>query len=1411
MTGGADSLAGAVVRVRDPDGRIVGAGFLVAPRLVCTCAHVVARALGGDMRSADPPPGRVGLDFPLLPGPADGSRTTFPAQVAGWRPVLADDTGDLALLRLDEAVPAQVRPPWLVEANELWDHSVRVFGFPSGSDHGVWGTGRLRAAQGAGWVQMQTEAGPRIEPGFSGSPVWDTDLGGVVGMAVAAGLGSGADTAYLHPVSSLLRAWPELAEHALPSCPYRALDAFAESDEAVFCGRDADIDRLETLTARQPVVILSGPSGSGKSSLSRAGLLPRLRRAGHQIADFRPIAGLGPAETLAGALLPLLGNELTEYETAERLTDGRHAEIAARLARRHPHGVLLFADQFEEIATADPATARALLELITGLADPVATPTPVRALLTVRSGSLDRLLTQRNQGSLRDGIAFLAPMDREQLRTAVTGPLAAAPGVVHEPGLVERILDDAGTGPGRLPLVEFALTRLWDRRRGGVLTHEAYDAFGGVAGAVADYAEDVYHRDLRAAEREPARRLFVQLARPEEDGGFARRAVRVEDLDEDQQRLVPRLADRKLLVTTRAVDGAEIADLAHESLIESWDRLREWLAADRDFRDWQERLRADLRQWERLGSRKSALVHGPLLAEALLWSERRPQDVTADEHAYIAAGRARQSREVRRWRIVTAAIAVLALLAAALAGVTYQRTRELSSQLRAQAARLLAQEAQRRADDDPGTAALLALSAWRTDDSQPEAYGALFKLNTRLHNVDLVKRLGVDHVLLFTATPDGSSAVVVDQRGIVSVITGLLGSPEVRQLPGTRAVTAHEPLVKISPDGRKIGMLDDRQGLTVWDVAHPDQPTRLPVPAGWDPAQQTLDVAFSPDSSQLLGLFGHTGSTGTEDDRLGLWNIAGKSLVSRTTLPAGRTFYQAGFGPKPGGVLLYEESTGNGSPQYVRLDPGTGAETGTISALPRGDVGLGGQVVVDCPSEALRIRAAADGTPLRTVPNSGCDGGVVVDGTGRYAFTGPGGSSGTDLATVKVVDLRTGGVAQSAAPVYDVVRGSDFVVLPRKDGRLAILALKGGELLRFTAPRPDRAAPAAMPVSPQFPMFSGDGRFRLLVDDLVGEESVRLRDTTDGRTFTAGAAVRKQILMASQKHSQIAFTSDGRHLVARTGGSLAVYSVPRLSLERMVKLPVPQGMKGDFTGALAAADDGSVLTLYAGTLARWDPATGRALGSPLELRSDDTTLRWLAGQGESVWSRPDHPEQALVRGRDGVMRLWDLGQRRSIGSFQADPDAISAWQSEAFDASGDLLATLSNIKSSGGTRIEFRGVPGFDRVAPPVSAADAYNLVGFTPAGDLISTGSSGTSSDLMQVWSTHVSTEIAGLSMPDGAVWTVHGNVVEGGTTDGSLSVTLDPDAWYAALCSAVDRPFTDAERRLLPEGADSHPACPG
>ncbi|MFF9364973.1 nSTAND1 domain-containing NTPase [Streptomyces griseoluteus] len=1409
MAADVSALSGAVARIRSDGGAIAGAGFLVAPGLVCTCAHVVARALGTDPWSAEPPRDSVRVDFPLLnpvqqdpalhPAP-DARRAAGSAVVAGWRPILADDTGDLALLRLDAAPPRGTAVPWLVEANELWDHAVRVFGFPEGSDHGVWVAGRLRALQGAGWVQMQSEAGPAIEPGFSGSPVWDTDLGGVVGIAVAAGLGSRADTAYLLPATSILRAWPELAEHALPASPYRALNSFTAQDERVFCGQDEAVARLETLTSRQPVVVLSGPSGSGKSSLVRAGLLPRLSRRRWAAADFRPIPGLSPAQTLAGALVPLLAGELDEQALTRHLAQGRHGELAARLSRRHPGGVLLFADQFEEIVTADQDAARELLDLITALTLHAPAATPLRALLTVRSGSLDRMLTQRNRDALDEGVTFLAPMGREQLRTAITAPLAVTPGVRYEAGLVARILDDAGEGPGRLPMVEFTLTRLWDRRRGGLLTHDAYDAFGGVAGAVADYAEEVYEKHLRPSEREPAGRLFVQLARPEEDGGFTRRAVRVDALDEEQRRLVPRLADRKLLVTTQAVDGAEIADLAHNALIDGWSRLREWLAADRDFRDWQERLRAALRQWEQFGHRNGALLRDPLLTEALTWSTKRSRDIPADERAYINASLTLRTRQARRGRLITTGVAVLALIAASLAGLTYNRTQEVTRQLHAQAARLLGQDAQRRADDAPGTAALLALSAWHSDKTQPEAYGALFKLYARLRSVDAIQEMGIDHALLFTATPDGKSAVMVDQLGVVSVLTDLLGHVKVHTFARTRSMTQHEPLVKVSPDGRQVAMLDDRAGLTVWNVSHPYDPTQLPVPAGWNSAQNVRDLAFSADGSQLAALFGGSGGKArAEVDRLGEWDIAGKRLISKRVLRHS-SFYTVDFSRHPGQVLLFRETGQNNS--YVHVDPRTGAESSPVDVASPAAVGLHGQAVVDCASDdVLRVRSAGDGTVLRTVPTTNCT--VHLDGTGRYALTEPDtATSQSDLSTVKVVDLRTGLVSWVTAPIYDTLKSADVVVVPHADGSLGILAFKGRELLRFTAPLPTQPVRYPMPTTTSGLPVSADGRFRLLGGADGGEESLRLLDTSSGAIATPPGGTQRDILRAAET-SKVFFTSDGRHLVVSDGGSLNVYSTPRLARERTITLPTPPGVHPALGAVLAMADDGSVLTLYAGELARWDPDTGRPLGSPLPL-AHGTELAWLANNGTPAVPRPGHPAQALVRGRDGVTRLWDLTKRSSVGSFQADPDVISTFQTEVFDDSGDTLAVLRDIKDGIGTKIQFLGLPGFDVLGTPAPARDVINLVGFTHAGYLISTGT-GT----MQVWRPGLSTQIASLTLPDDLHWYIHDATAIAVTDAGSLPLPLDPGKWRASLCHAVHRPLTKAERNLLPDGTNTSQPC--
>ena len=196
-----------IVRIRAADGSVVGAGFLVADRWVLTCAHVVAGALGLPDETTDPAGEKLHLDFPLV---APGH--ILAAKVVVWRP-----DADIAGLELDDAPPSKAQPARLATADDLWGHDLRVFGFPQGRDMGVWMRGELLGRNAAGWVQIesQKEIGYFVQPGFSGAPVWDEELDGVVGMIVAADLEPGVRAAFLIPTDILARAWPEVVPEAL--------------------------------------------------------------------------------------------------------------------------------------------------------------------------------------------------------------------------------------------------------------------------------------------------------------------------------------------------------------------------------------------------------------------------------------------------------------------------------------------------------------------------------------------------------------------------------------------------------------------------------------------------------------------------------------------------------------------------------------------------------------------------------------------------------------------------------------------------------------------------------------------------------------------------------------------------------------------------------------------------------------------------------------------------------------------------------------------------------------------------------------------------------------------------------------------------------------------------------------------
>ena len=388
--------------------------------------------------------------------------------------------------------------------------------------------------------------------------------------------------------------------------PYRGLFAFGESDAQFFFGRDTFIIALEQAVRTQPMVaVIVGSSGTGKSSALFAGLLPRLRgEQSWQIAQLRP--GSQPFYALASALLPLLEPGLSETDRlsesgklAKALEAGEIELFQAieRLLAKTPGSaqLLLVIDQFEELYTLCPDEAQQR-NFINILLQAVATGSPQRIsplvlLLTMRADFMGQALAHRPFADMLQKTSLLmGPMTRQELHEAVERP-AGLQGAAFEPGLVERILDDVGESPGNLPLLQFALTLLWEQQNDGWLTHADYETIGCVDGALARYADEVYD-GLDETEQAQARRIFVQLVKPGEGTEDTRRVARQDELGSGQWRLVQHLADRRLVVTGRdSQSGVDTVEVVHEALIQRWGKLQDWMQADRLFRTWQERLR----------------------------------------------------------------------------------------------------------------------------------------------------------------------------------------------------------------------------------------------------------------------------------------------------------------------------------------------------------------------------------------------------------------------------------------------------------------------------------------------------------------------------------------------------------------------------------------------------------------------------------------------------------------------------------------------------------------------------------------------------------------------------------------------------------------------------------------------------
>ena len=478
-------------------------------------------------------------------------------------------------------------------------------------------------------------------------------------------------------IHNLPQAPPEAAEAAadseavpLPACPYRGLFAFRPEDAPFFFGRETFTRQLVRAAETRNLAAVLGASGSGKSSVVFAGLVPALQATGRwRFTFFRP--GHDPFFNLAGALVPLIAPDLNKIErigaardVAGRLQGGQSplTDYAQEIYEAQPdHQLLIVADQFEELYTLcrEEAVRRRFLDLLLDAleADQAAAP---RLVLTLRVDFLGQALAYRPLADALQGTDLkLGPMTRAELIEAIEKP-AAEQGVSFEENLVEHILTDVGQAEGNLPLLEFALTELWQHQTGGVLTYAAYEALGGAKGALSRHADQVYRR-LTPVEQDQARRVLVQLVNPGAGTEDTRRLARRTELEADWP-LVAKLASERLVVTNQLQDEQETAEVVHEALIRHWGQLQAWMTKDRAFRAWQEGLRLALRQWEQADQDDDALLRGRFLDEAQERLAERPDDLSPPEQTFIRAG--------------------LALRAAAEAAQEAERERKLAAQRR---------------------------------------------------------------------------------------------------------------------------------------------------------------------------------------------------------------------------------------------------------------------------------------------------------------------------------------------------------------------------------------------------------------------------------------------------------------------------------------------------------------------------------------------------------------------------------------------------------------------------------------------------------------------------------------------------------------------------------------------------------
>ncbi|MEU5693131.1 protein kinase [Actinosynnema sp. NPDC020468] len=1170
-----------------------------------------------------------------------------------------------------------------------------------------------------------------------------------------------------------------LPEGYTPTSPYPGLSGFDLADAGLFHGRDPVVTELlvrlaEQLDVGEPVALV-GASGSGKSSVLHAGLLPALAAGDGPDGTPWPRIVLTPGRDPIGNLAMAMARNTAGTTTGEWLRSIRDApaEFGARGAasfdeRGRP---VIVVDQFEELFTHGAPEADRL-----AFATALANARPALVVLSIRADLVDRCIDLPPLKPALTAPVLLGAMDAVELRQAIVTP-ARDFGVDVEPGLPERLIADLGVrgeigyDPGALPRLAHALRETWNHREGPVLTLAAYRRAGGIDGAVARTAEEI-HQALDPAGRDALRALLLRLVTVVDGGGVARQRVDPTELGRSA------VLDRLIAARLVTVDASG-ARLSHEALLTAWPRLRDWIDEDRAGLVQHRRFADSVRAWTESGQHDDDLYRGVRLAALTSWLDSARDRVAlapveqeflrrsdAAEHAGQIAAR----RRTRRLRTLVLALSLLLVVASAATGIAVvlqrsaqaARERADTSRQLSLAGRLAAESALARGVD-PRRTAILALAAWQAAPTA-ESRSALLEARAESYRGRISGHEGA------------MSSVAVSADGTVAASGGRDGTLRLWDVPGRRQLAELKRVTGENSWYRTVSMSADGKLLTAANLAEK-------VVELWDVPGRKLLKAFPGGIDTAIAADGKT-AVGYTDRGVVVWDTA---TFAERVLYRGGTSITMAYSPDHSLVATSDQE---------KIDVHRVSDGGLVKTLV-GHTDAVMSLAFD-PKGPTLASASMDGT-VRLWDTNTMDNRLTLSpsmgnfNTVSYSPTGNGLVAGGPATSVVVWDRTTGALQAalhtgSAGTIGSAVTGDGHTVLVADaNGSMTLWAYKRGTLDNqdYSVIGMDFA-----PDGSGFAAAHGGGLVRVWNDK---NEMVHEWKAHEVNTFA------------------VAYSPDGRHLVTvGSDGAVVMWSTETWKEEKRFSRP------GTEFGAVAYSRDGTMIAV-----------AGR---TPVGAEVDRDEVLLLSAEALSVVERratreePTNKQNNEVKfnhptavefspdGRTlavtlsgGKIGLWNLADLGSAWKLLPGHDILAT--DVKFSPDGTILA------SGGADRLIrlWRASDG-QPVGELTGSDSTVRMVAFSPDGKTLATASQDT---VVRMWDVASRQPLARLDRHgddlNDVVFDPKGGRLASTASDGTLRLWwLSTDDAEAMLCGLLDKDLLAEEWRALGGDRGDPPKCP-